>query len=75
MIALAILVEMIRLSLAMTTVTEPTPLAPWLATMAPEIRLEWRPVHSGLAAATWTREMVRRPGTLSAWNFFWRLTR
>src|SRR3954451_8360235 len=56
------------LSLAMTTSTEVTPLEQRLATMEAPIKLEWRRAHSGLAAATWTRVLVPRPGTLSAWT-------
>ena len=65
----------IRLSLAMISSTEVTPLARQLATMAAPTRLEWLPAQNGSAAVTWTRAMAHRPDTSSAWNFSWRLTR
>jgi hypothetical protein len=66
---------MIRLSLAMISSMEVTPLARQLATMAAPTRLEWLPVQNGSVAVTWTRAMAHRPDTSSAWNFSWRLTR
>ena len=65
----------IRLSLAMISSTEVTPLARQLATTAAPTRLEWRPAQNGSAAVTWIRGTAHRPDTSSAWNFSWRLTR
>src|SRR5262249_36935106 len=67
--ALATLAEMIRLSLAMTTVMALIRQALGLAMMALVIRSGWRRARSGSVVVTWTRATAHRRDTSNAWNF------
>jgi hypothetical protein len=66
---------MIRLSRAMISSMEVTPLARQLGTMVAPTRLGWRPAQNGSVAVTWIRATAHQPDTSSAWSFSWRLTR